>query len=82
MSEKDLLKAMSGLDEDLIMKPKKYVSLRMNFVLCILASNISQFIPHSHPIISILVFLGTFTAMYWTITWWINRNRKETLLVE
>jgi len=34
MSAMDLLKGMSELDEKWIVKPKRYVSLRMNILLC------------------------------------------------
>lgn len=82
MNELDLLKALSELDEDLIMKPRKYVSLQMNFLLCILAANVSSFVPHNKPVLSIVVYILSFGVMYGVVTWWINRNRKNTLLVE
>lgn len=82
MNEQDLFKALSELDEDLVMKPRKYVSLQMNFLLCILAANVSSFVPHNEPIVSILVYILSFGVMYGIVTWWINRKRKNKLLVE
>ena len=82
MNEQDLWKALSELDEDLIMKPRKYVSLRMNFLLCILAANVSYFVPHNKPVLSIAVYILSFGVMYGIVTWWINRKRKNKLLIE
>lgn len=82
MSEQDLFKALSELDEDLIVKPRKYVSLQMNFLLCILAANVSCFVPHNKPVLSIVVYILSFGVMYGIVTWWINRKRKNKLLAE
>lgn len=82
MNEQDLFQALSGLDEDLIMKPKKHVSLRMNFLLCILAANVSSLVPRRRPVLGMLVYFLAFGVMYALDAWWINRRRKKELLIE
>ncbi len=82
MSEYDLFKGLSELDEDLIMQPRKFVSLRMNILFCIIAANISNFIPRSEPILSITVYLISFGAMYAFATWFMNRKKNRKLLIE
>lgn len=82
MSEYELLKGLSEVDEELIMQPRKYVSLRMNFLLCIIAANISRIIPRSKPELSIITFLIFFGVQYGVVTWFINRKKKRKLLIE
>lgn len=82
MSEYELLKGLSEVDEELIMQPRKYISLRMNFLLCIIAANISRIIPHSKQELSIIIFLIFFWVQYGVVTWFINRKKKRRLLIE
>lgn len=82
MSEYDILKGLSELDEDLIMQPRKFVPLRLNLLLCFVAANISALIPRSKPVWSIGVFLLSFGAMYVFASWFVNRKKKRKLLVE
>lgn len=82
MSEQDLFRAMSDLDEDLIMKPRKYVSLRMNVLFCFLAANISHFVPHRMPKTGIFVYFLSFAVLYGAATWWMNRKKNRKLFVE
>ena len=64
MSEFDLFKELSELDEELVMAPRKHVSLGMNFWLSILAANITSFLPDIPPLLSILAYLGVFALLY------------------
>ena len=82
MSSYDLFKELSELDEDLIMEPYKFVSTRFNIFLCIIAANISAVIPHSKPILSIIVFVIAFAVLYALATWFINRKGKTKLINE
>lgn len=82
MNGYELFKELSELDADLIMAPKKFVSPRMNLLLCILAANISKFVPQSHMVWSIVVFFLSFALLYGIAYWWINRKRKNKLLIE
>ena len=82
MNERDLFRAMSDLDEDLIMEPRKVVSLRMNFLLCILSACGSSIVPRKMPVLSLIVFFLAFGLMYAADTLWINRKRNRKLLVE
>ncbi len=82
MSEYDLFKELSELDEDLIMQPRKFVSLRMNILFCIIAANINNFIPRSEPILSIIVYFVSFGVMYAFATWFMNRKKNRKLLIE
>lgn len=82
MNERDLFRAMSDLDEDLIMEPRKFVSLRMNFLLCILSACVSSIVPQKMPVLSLIVFFLAFGLMYAADTLWINRKRNRKLLVE
>lgn len=82
MNERDLFRAMSDLDEDLIMEPRKFVSLRMNFLLCILSACASSIVPRKMPVLSLIVFFLAFGLMYAADTLWINRKRNRKLLVE
>lgn len=77
-----LFKELSELDADFILAPKKLVSLRMNFLLCIIAANLSGLVPRSHMVLSAVVFFLSFAILYGIAYWWVNRNRKEKLLVE
>lgn len=82
MNEYDLFRGMSELDEDLIMKPRKLVSGRMNLLFCLLAANVSHFIPHSRPITGILMYFLSFALMYGFWSWQINRKKNRKLLIE
>lgn len=64
MSEYDLFKGLSELDEELIMQPREFVSFRMNILFCFISVNISALIPRSKPALSIVMFLISFGAMY------------------
>ncbi len=82
MSEYDILKGLSELDEDLIMQPRKFVSLRMNLLFCFVAANISALVPYSKPGVGIIVFFVSFFVMYFSSTWIINRKKNRKLLIE
>ncbi len=82
MNEYELFKEMSELDYDLIMAPKKYVSLRMNILICIIAANISRLVPRRHLPLSIVMFILSFALLYGAAYWWLNRKRKSKLLIE
>ena len=82
MSEYDLFKGLSELDEELLMQPKKYVSTRMNLLFCFLAANISALISRSKPVLSITVYMLAFGAMYAAATWFMNRRKKRKLIIE
>lgn len=82
MSEFDLFKELSELDEELVMAPRKHVSLGMNFWLSILAANITSFLPDIPPLLSILAYLGVFALLYAVCTWFLNRKKKRKLLIE
>lgn len=82
MSSYDLFKELSELDEDLILEPRKFVSLRLNLLFCLLAANISAPVPDDRPVLSILVYLLAFGAMYACATWFLNRKRKRRLLIQ
>lgn len=82
MSGYELFKELSELDADLIIAPKKLVSLRMNFLLCIIAANISKFVPRSHMVLSVVVFILSFAILYCIAYWWVNRKRKNKMLIE
>lgn len=82
MSEYDLLKGLSELDEDFIMQPRKLVSLRMNLLFCFIAANISRIIPRSRPLLSIAVYFASFAAMFFFATWYLNQKEKRKLLTE
>lgn len=82
MSEYDLFKGLSELDEDLLMQPRKFVSLRMNIMFCFIAANISVLIPRNKPALSIVLFLISFGAMYAFATWLMNRKKNRKLLIE
>ena len=82
MSGYDRFKGLSEIDEELIIEPKKYVPLRLNFLLCIIAANISGFIPKSKPIFSLAVDVLSFAVMYLIATWFLNRKGKKQVLGE
>lgn len=82
MSEYDLLKGLSELDEDLIMQPRKPVSLRMNLLLCVIAANISALFRGKRPVWSIVAFVVSFGVMYAFATWFVNRKGKRGLLID
>ncbi len=82
MNGYELFKEMSELDDDLIMAPKKFVSIRMNFLICIIAANISRIVPRNHLILSVAVFILSFALLYGAAYWWLNRKRKNKLLIE
>ncbi len=82
MNGYELFKEMSELDDDLIMAPKKLVSLRMNIFICFIAANISRFVPRSHLTLSIVVFILSYALLYGVEYWWLNRKRKNKLLIE
>lgn len=66
MSGYDLFKNMSDLDADLVVLPRKYVSLRMNLLFCIIAANISALVPHERMVLSVIVFVVSFGILYGT----------------
>lgn len=82
MSEYELLKGLSELDEELIMQPRRFVTLRMNFLFCIIAANVSGVVPHSKQEFGVIVFLVSFAMLYCFATWFLNRKRKRKLLIE
>ncbi len=82
MNGYELFKEMSELEDDFIMAPPKFVSIRMNILICIIAANISRFVPGSHLILSIVVFILSFVLLYGVAYWWLNRKRKNKLLIE
>ena len=82
MSAMDLLKGMSELDEKWIVKPKRYMSLRMNILLCFLAGQISSWVPVRSNIVQVAVYFLAFGGLYSAVMLWINRNRKQTLLID
>ncbi len=82
MNGYELFKEMSELEDDLIMAPKKFLSLRMNILICIIAANISRFVPRGHMILLIVVFILSFAFLYGAAYWWLNRKRKNKLLIE
>ncbi len=80
MSEYDLFKGLSELDEELIMEPRKFVSLRMNLLFCLIAANVSALLPRTRPGLSIAGFLIAFAAMYGFATWLMNRKKRKLLI--
>lgn len=82
MSGYELFKEMSELDADLVMAPPKFVSLRMNILLCIISANISGLIPHSQTVLSLIVFITSFALLYGLTFWMLNCKRKKRLLIE
>ena len=82
MSEFDLFKELSELDEELVMAARKHVSLGMNFWLCILTANITAFLPDLPPLVSVLADLCVFALLYAACTWFLNRKKKRKLLIE
>lgn len=82
MSEYDLFKELSELDEELVMKPRKHLSLGMNFFLCVVAANLNKLVPCGTQLLSGMVFFCIFTFLYGGATWFINRDRKQKLLIE
>ena len=82
MSGYDLFKELSALDEALLTKPYRLVSVRLNLLLCIIAANISAVIPDEKPVLSIVVFLAAFGLMYYLALRIINRRTKNKLITE
>ncbi len=82
MSGYELWKELSEIDDDLIVEPVKFVSLRLNLLFCIISANVSRFIPRSKPILSLAVDLLAFAIMYAGAMWMINRNRKKKIIGE
>lgn len=82
MSGYDLFKELSTLDEALLTKQYKLVSIRLNLLLCIVAANISAVIPKDRPILSAAVFLAAFGVMYYLAFRIINRDTKSRLITE
>lgn len=82
MSEYDLLASFSDLDERWILQPRKYVSLRMNLLFCLLAANVSAWVPDTMPVAGIVVYAASFGVMYAVATWYINRRKNRKLLIE
>lgn len=82
MNSYDIFKGLSEIDEELIMKPRRFVSLRKNLVFCIIAANVSGFISHSDPAVSIAVYIAAFAAMYAFAAWFMNRKKKRKLINE
>lgn len=82
MNSYDLFRELSEVDEDLIMEPRRFVSLRLNFLFCIIAANLSALAPKGKPGLGIVIFLVSFAVMYVTATWLMNRRKKRKLLSE
>ena len=82
MSSFDLFREMSALDEKLVMKPRKFVSLIMNFLLCLAAAGISSFAKDVGAARSLAVYFGSFFALYALMTWLMNRRKNRKLLNE
>ena len=82
MSSYDILKELSELDEELIMKPRKFVSLRLNVLLCFLSGQISAFLfPHNSKY-SVLALFLIFFIMYLVITLFLNRKKRRKSVIE
>lgn len=82
MSEYDLFKSLSELDDELILQPRKSVSLRMNCLFCFIAAGVSGLIPQHRALLSFIVFLICFYFLYITATWLMNRKHRRPLLIE
>lgn len=82
MSEYDLFKSLSDLDEELILQPRKSVSLRLNCLFCFIAASISGLIPQHRILLNFAVFLFCFYFLYIAATWIMNRKHRRRLLIE
>ncbi len=82
MSEYDLLKAFSDLDEKHVMQPRRFVSTRLNLLFCVLSAIISGSTSHTRPVLSLFIYFLSFALLYLFTTLFINRKSQRKLLNE
>lgn len=82
MSEMDIMKGLSDLDGELIMKPRKFVPLGHNALFCFLAANVSGAVPGRGMGLHAAVFLLVFYGLYLLDMRRLNRRRRKKLLIE
>lgn len=82
MSEYDLLKALSELDEKQIMQPRLFVSTRLNILFCLLSAIFSSPFARSTPVFSLFIYFVSFALLYISATILMNRKSKRKLLNE
>jgi len=52
------------------------------YIVCFLAGQISSWVPVRSNIVQVAVYFLAFGVLYSAVMLWINRNRKQTLLID
>jgi len=81
MSSYELLKGLSDVDEKLLLPPRKFVSLRLNVLLCFLAGHLASYFETRKPFWDVIVFFCVFFLLYGLTTLLLNRNRKNQIMM-
>ena len=82
MSSYDLLKGLSAVDEELLLPPRKYISLRTNVLLCFIAGHLASHFRTSYQILNVVVYFATFFLLSGAVTLFLNRKRKKYVLID